>query len=217
MLGPEAGAGNSLLEQLLKDERIKISTWLRGLRGWCYRSFPAGSKKTFVKKLAGFERRWELEKKGFTKHGFFTVFREKIGLDQTSGLYIEAPAGDGRVGSLSGWLEASSPGWNVKVWEHRPEVLKRFRNHRPSTEIHHGRLTRWEDLSPKSDVKAVTVRGVREAAGLCREIRRGKIRPVWLGIWNPTRRPIWYRRMKNEGYQLQLVWQNMEFYRRRNS
>jgi len=188
--------------------------WIRLCRGWLYRRLPSWSTAWHRKKLAGYERRWGLEQDGFTKEGFFRILQKNMMAKVKIGDFYELVAGDGLVGSLGTWLERGRGGWRVKAWEHRSAVFKRFRHHRPSTKIHHGRLTRWENLPHKSDVKAVTGRGVREAAGLCREIRKGKIRPVWMGIWNPTRRPVWYRRMKREGYRLEFVWHNMEFYGR---
>lgn len=187
-------------------------TILRMSRGWLYRRFPAWGQTCFCKKLSGWERRWNLEAEGFTKEGFFKIFQRYF-LSRTSpGKFWELGVGDGLVGSLGLWLESSANGWQVEAWEHRPLVFKQFQPNRPITRLHPGRLIDWQIVSGTADLKAVTVRGAREASGLCREIRQGSLRPAWLGIWNPTRRPVWYWRMRREGYRLELVWHNMEFY-----
>jgi len=182
---------------------------MRRLRGFLYRLLPAWG---FRKKIAGFERRWDLESEGFTKQGFFRIFRKQFRLDEKAGSLIELAVGDGLVGSLGLWLETEIPAWKVRAWEHREEVCRQFRRHRPKTEIHPGRITNWgrggQDMAPD----AITTRGMREASGVCRAIRSGILRPSWLGIWNPRRRAVWYRRLQPEGYRLELVWQNIEFY-----
>ena len=182
---------------------------MRRFRGFIYRLLPAGC---FRKKIAGFERRWNLEEKGFTKEGFFRIFGERFHVARAPGLLLELAVGDGLVGSLGLWLEKDPRGWKVSAWEHRPQVLGQLRRNRPATEIHEGRLTCWEESDEWADVAAITTRGAREAAGVCRAIHQGTIRPQWLGIWNPSRRPVWYQRLRRENYRLELVWQHMEFY-----
>ena len=185
---------------------------MRKLRAFLYRRFPAFAGWAFRKKLAGFERRWNLETAGFTKEGFFGVLQERFSLHRNPGLLMELAVGDGLVGSLGLWLESSKSGWKVKAWEDHPEVLKKLRKNRPATEIHAGRLPSWQGDATEAEVTAVTTRGVREASWVCRAIREGRMRPAWLGIWNPRRHPVWYRRLLREGYRLELVWQNVEFY-----
>lgn len=192
-----------------------MKSTLRALRGFFYRCLPA-SRKGFRKKLSGFERRWNLEAAGFTKEGFFGVFRKHFGVDLHRGPFLELVAGDGLVGSLGLWLEAGFKGWEVRAWEHRELVFRQFRQNRPKSLIHLGRLTHWTKENPGTSPQAVCTRGVREAAGVCRAIRKKLIRPDWLGIWNPSRRAAWYHRLHREGYRLELVWQNMEFYRLRS-
>lgn len=185
---------------------------LRRLRGFLYRSAPAW-RGLFRKKLSGFERRWDLEVQGFTKEAFFRVFRERFGLARETGFLVETAAGDGRVGSLGLWLEKSDCGWKVQAWEHRPEVLKQLRQNRPATEVREGRLTRWAIQAPEMVPMAITTRGSREASGLCRAIRQNQIRPRWLGVWNPTQKPVWFQRLRRCRYHLEVVYQRMEFYR----
>lgn len=183
----------------------------RKLRGWMYRHYPAIGT-AFRKKLAGYERGFDLESSGFTKEGFFHIFQRQILVGSFPGRFVELAAGDGWVGSLGAWLEGLE-GWTVEAWEHRSVPRDTFRQHRPRTELHSGRLTDWSPHEPVTKPLGITTRGVREAAGVCRAIRRGLIRPRFVGIWNPSRRPVWYRRLDLEGYRLGLVWHNMEFYR----
>jgi hypothetical protein len=157
-----------------------------------------------------------MELEGFTKEGFFKIFHGRFGLTRNRGQLVELVAGDGLVGSFGLWMGTGASGWKVMAWEHRPYVFDQLRKNRPDTEIHKGRLTNWAGNFSKISPTAITVRGAREASGVCRGIRNQLIRPDWLGIWNPSRRPVWCRRLSKAGYQLELVWQNMEFYRLRS-
>ena len=185
---------------------------LRFLRGWFYRRYPALSRGWHRKKLAGYERRWGLEDRGFTKEGFFKVFGEKFVSGKMSARVYELAAGDGLVGNLGVWFEGLGERWRVEAWEHRASPLISLKKNRPEAEIHEGRLTRWSAKERKKDLVGITTRGSREATGVCREIRAGHIRPYFVGIWNTTRRPVWFHRMRSVGYQLELVYQRMEFY-----
>ena len=191
-----------------------MKPFLRLVRGWLYRRYPAGSRVWYRKKLAGYERRWGLEDLGFTKEGFFRVFHEKFLGKNRAGRFYELVAGDGLVGSLGVWIEGMGKGWIVEAWEHRPFALFSLRKTRLETEIHGERLTRWSATERKKDLVGITTRGSREAAGVCREIRAGQIRPEWVGFWNPTVRPVWFHRMRSAGYRLVLVYQRLEFYRK---
>lgn len=193
-------------------EKVAMRPLLRLVRGWLYRRYPAISRGWYRKKLAGYERRWGLEDHGFTKEGFFRVFHERFIGGNRPGRVYELVAGDGLVGSLGVWLEGLSRGWSVEAWEHRPFPLFSLKETRLDAEIHEERLTRWSAKERKKDLVGVTTRGSREATGVCREIRARQIRPEWVGIWNPTMRPAWFKRMKSAGYQLELVYQRMEFY-----
>jgi hypothetical protein len=166
----------------------------------------------YRKKLVGYERRWGLEEHGFTKEGFFRVFHEKFLKGKKPGRVYELVAGDGLVGSLGVWLEGLREGWSVEAWEHRLFPFFSSKKTRLETEIHEGRLISWSANERKKDLVGITTRGSREAAGVCREIRTGQIRPQWVGLWNPTMRPAWFHRMRSAGYQLVLVYQRMEFY-----
>ena len=185
---------------------------LRLLRGWLYRRYLSVYPEWHRKKLAGYERRWVLEDHGFTKEGFFRVFQKKFLRGNSSGRVYELVAGDGLVGSLGVWLEELGAGWSVEAWEHRPAPIASLRRNRPASELHEGRLISWSAKERKKDLVGITIRGSREATGVCSEIRAGQIRPQWVGLWNPTMRSAWFHRMKSAGYQLELVYQRMEFY-----
>jgi hypothetical protein len=129
------------------------------------------------------------------------------------GDFYELVVGDGLVGSLGAWLEKSGRGWKVEAWEHRPHPLAALRKNRPETEIHGGRLTMWAEKKRKANLTVISSRGSRESTAICREIRNGGIRPGFVGIWNPTRRPVWMHRLAREGYLLEIVYERMEFYR----
>ena len=190
-----------------------MNAFLRLVRGWFYRRYPAVSRSWFRKKVAGYERRWGLEDHGFTKEGFFKVFAEKFLRGQKSGRVYELVPGDGLVGSLGVWFEGLGEKWRIEVWEHRPFPSISLKKNCPQAEIHEGRLTRWSANERKKDLVGITTHQSREASGVCREISSGQIRPLWVGLWNPTMRPAWFHRMRKEGYQLALVYQRMEFYR----
>ena len=185
---------------------------LRFLRGCFYRRYPAASRGWYRKKLAGYERRWGLEQEGFTKEGFFRIFRAYFLKGNRSGRVYELVAGDGLVGSLGVWLQGLGEGWSIEAWEHRPFPFSSIQKQRPKSQIHEGRLISWSAKERKKDLVGVTTRGSREATGVCREIRTSQIRPEWVGLWNPTMRPAWFQRMRSAGYQLELVYQRMEFY-----
>lgn len=182
----------------------------RDLRGVLYRSLPVC---WFEKKRVGMERRWQAERDALTKEGLWELLQKQLLCGGSEGLLMELAAGDGLVGSLGVWIESSLSGWKVQAWEHRDSVCHQLRRNRPHANIRPERLTEWSRPASFPLPTAITTRGMREASGVCRAIRRKWIRPAWMGIWNPTRRPVWYRRLCREGYQLELVWQNIEFYR----
>ena len=188
---------------------------LRQIRGWIYRRYPSLSVKWHHKKLAGFERRWGLEQDGFTKEGFFRIFQKNILAALRAGPFYELMVGNGQVGSLGVWLERMGGGWRVEAWEHRIHPLAAFRKNRPGTKIHGERLTNWAEKERKANPVGITSRGARENAGICREIRNGRIRPGFVGIWNPTRRSVWMHRLGRAGYRLEMIYERMEIYRLR--
>lgn len=194
-----------------------MNSFLRLFRGWWYRRLGSFSGYDHRKRLTGYERRWNLETDGFTKQGFFGVLKKNILKDIPAGAVWELAAGDGMVGSLGLWLESEGESWKVLAWEHRPAVANTFAVHRPGTHLFRGRRTEWNPTGEASRPVVVTARDSREAADLWRDIRSGRIAPWLVGIWNPSRRPLWHRRAKQCGYRLELVYERTEFYRRKVS
>jgi hypothetical protein len=132
------------------------------------------------------------------------------------GFFLELRAGDGLVGSLGVWLESLGGTWKVESWEDRYLPLRQLRAHRSQSKILEGRLTHWISKDLVNDPDGITTRGAREASGVCRAIRKFQIRPRWIGIWNPSRRPVWLKRLGKSGYRLELIYERMEFYRCRS-
>ena len=184
--------------------------WIRRLRGWWYRRYPLGHPKRRV----GFMRRWNAEEIGFTQEGFWKLCRGKFFDKEPAGELLELSGGDGRVGSLGLWLERDRPDWKVRIWEHRTEPLLALRKNRPGAIIHEGRWAAGP-VRETGKVGGVTSRDTRESSALLRAIRAGRIRPRIVGIWNPSERPLWMRRLKSLGYRLEIIHQRMEFYRDR--
>lgn len=196
---------------------MNTKRFVRSIRGWIYRRFPCWNDSLYKKKRAGYERRWNLEYEGFTKEGFFRIFWNRFCSKNQGGGLLELVAGDGLVGSLGVWLESTESDWQVQAWEHRPLVLRQLRWNRPRTDIREGRLTKWPAVEVGMLYAAITTRGAREASGVCRGIRRGVLRPPWIGIWNPRCCAVWCQRLRREGYWLEMVWHQIEFYRPRRA
>jgi hypothetical protein len=131
------------------------------------------------------------------------------------GAFYELAAGDGLVGSLGTWLESLGEGWGVQAWECRPHPLATLRKNRTRTQIHEGRLTTWSEKERGPNPTGITSRSSIESSALCWQIRNGGIRPGFVGIWNPTQRPVWMHRLRRAGYRLEMVYERMEFYRDR--
>lgn len=187
---------------------------LRRWRGFWYRNLPGCA---WDKKLQGYERRWGLETGGFPKAGFIQACQERLLSGQKPGWFLEIKAGDGIIGSLGYGLEQGPGGWGTAAWEDRPFPAQTFREKRPTTPLFQSKF--GLPLPPKvfQRVVGLTVRANREASAVCRVIRKGELVPVVCGIWNPSRRDIWHRRMKLLGYRLELVYQRMEIYKKRKT
>ena len=190
-----------------------LKRWIRAWRALWYRLLPLHEGDLHLKRLAGFERRWDLEGKGFTKAGFVEILRRRLLGEVDPGTFVELQAGDGLVGSLGVWLERVE-GWKGEAWEHRIKPLADLHKNRPKTAVHAGRLTDWNSGVSSLQPVLITTRGAREASGVCRAIRAGRIQPALVGIWNPSRRSVWQRRLRRAGYRLELVYHRMEFYRK---
>jgi hypothetical protein len=195
-------------------QKLNFKKLVRSSRASIYRLLPRGQWIWHFKRLAGYERRWDLEGRGFTKKGFFEIFKKRFFLGLRPGRFVELAAGDGLVGSLGLWLEQIE-GWTVEAWEDRPIPRDSIRRYRPRTRLQAGRLTGWSRQETADNPVGVTTRGAREASGVCRAIRQGLISPGFVGIWNPTRRSLWEKRLRKERYRLEMVYHRMEFYRRK--
>ncbi len=185
---------------------------LRSLRGWLYRKLPSWNRSSHTKRLAGLDRRWNLEKDGFTKEGLWRILRIKYFQGTREGHWLELRAGDGLVGSLGIWLETMGAGWSVESWEDRQLPLRQLQVSRPHTRVVAARLTDWKQRKSGDLPDGISTRGVREASAICRAVRKKRIRPRWIVIWNPSRRPVWAQRLQAKGYRLELAWHNLEFY-----
>lgn len=190
---------------------MKAAGWLRRFRGWCYRRYPQAHPKY----RAGYERRWNLEEAGFTQEGFWKHCRQKFFQNHAPGRLLELSAGDGLIGSLGIWMEQERPDWELEIWEHRAGPLRNLLRNRPGSSLHEGRW-RAETARGMGPVEGVTSRGSRESSALCRAIGAGWIRPRIVGLWNPSQRPVWMKRMGRLGYHLEFIHQRMEFYRDRH-
>ena len=190
-------------------------SWIRNFRGWLYRRLPSWGAALHRKRMSGYERRWGLEQEGFSKEGFFRIFRKRFLQEGEGGFFLELRAGDGLVGSLGVWLESLGGTWKVESWEDRHLPLRQLRAYRSQSKIMEGRLTHWISKDLVNDPDGITTRGAREASGVCRAIRKSQIRPRWIGIWNPSRRPVWLKRLGKSGYRLALIYERMEFYQAR--
>jgi len=185
---------------------------IRAARGFFYRRLPDREVRFWPKRLAGFERRWGLESAGATAEGFFGILKKNILCRMSPGRFLELSAGDGLVGSLGVWLEKEGTGWRVEGWEARLFPGLCYRKNRPHAAFRSGKLTSWPHAEKEAGPVGITCRSSREASGVCRVIRQGRIRPGFLGLWNPTRRIVWNRRLCRAGYRLAMVKDRMEFY-----
>jgi hypothetical protein len=194
--------------------RRKIRVVLRTLRGFLYRHLP-GCR--WDKRLQGYERRWGLETGGFPKEGFIQACQDRLLGAEKPGWFMEIKPGDGIIGSLGYWLEQGTGAWGIAAWEDRPFPAENFRQKRPTAVLFRSKF--GLPLPPKvfQRVVGITVRANREASAVCRAIRKGDLAPTVCGIWNPNRRDIWDKRMKLLGYRLELVYQRMEFYKKRKT
>jgi len=184
------------------------------VRGWFYRHIPGYGTRAHRTRCIGFSRRWDLENRGFRKEGFFALFREKFLAGTQPETFWEMAAGDGLVGSLGVWLEGI-PGWKVEIWEHRQIPLAHCQRNRPKSKVHGPREAGWDlpaALEAGASPWGVTARSARDATAVCRAVRKKRIRPQLIGLWNPTERAVWAARLKADGYALQLVYQRMEIY-----
>ena len=186
---------------------------LRKSRGWLYRCLPGALLGFHRLRVAGFNRRWDLEASGWTQEGFSKVFWQNLLGQKRGGRALELSAGDGLVGRLGRWLEAHA-GWEVEGWEGRvlPRIqLGMFRPRMRLLSSHGEWQKSWNSCVPD----LVTSQAHGTNARLCRFLRDGNRRPRWVGVWNRSGRGLWAARLGALGYRLELCQDRMEFYSRK--
>jgi len=144
--------------------------------------------------------------------GFIQVMRKRILLPEDPLVCLEIAPGDGLVGSYGNWLETGF-GWRCLAWEARPAAFAQLQRNRPGTLCFPKSWTWPRDLASSGRPGLVTSRSHRQSSALCKAISGGKIRPSLVGLWNPSERAVWWRRLAACRYRLAVVHERMEFYR----
>jgi len=185
---------------------------LRRLRGWFYRKAWGGSRNSHRQRRKGFERRCGAEEAGRTMEDWM-AFLQRHGLGvPPQAVLVELAIGDGLIGSLSTWLEMQGKGIRSFLWEHRRFSIHDTVRQRPAARVSKSRLLNWRRVELPEKPWLVTSFCSRQTSRCWQAIRQGLIRPAWLVIWNPTERPVWWRRARREGYRLRWVHHNREYY-----
>jgi hypothetical protein len=197
------------------EEKRMWRNLLRKSRGWLYRRLPAFIPGLHRLRVAGFNRRWDMENRGWTQEGFACLVWEKILRGRRRGRILECACGGGLIGSLGWWLEKNA-GWTADCEEHRKGALAQLQIARPMAKIHSSLAFLGEAGADKiGDFDLVTSRSCRDASRLFRMISRDAGAPMVVGIWNPSGRDHWSRRLAKLGYQLALCRDRFELYRKR--
>lgn len=197
-----SGEGKKILRDLLRKSR-----------GWLYRRLPEAFLGFHRLRVAGFNRRWDIENCGWTQECFSKVCWENMLEGKSGGRALELSPGDGLVGSLGRWLE-SHAGWEVEGWEERVLPRAQLGEFRPQMHLlsSHGEWQKtWDSQVPD----LVTSRTHRTNALLCRFLRGVNRRPRWVGVWNRSGRGLWAARLGALGYRLELCQDRMEFFSRK--
>jgi len=192
--------------------RSACKSWLRRFRGFIYRRWPGVTREAHRKRMAGYARRWDCEREGFTQEGFLRIMRGRLIYPEDPTSCLELAVGDGLVGSYGNWLE-SRLGWKCVAWESRPAAFAQLQRNRPGTLCFPGSWAWPRDLASSDRPGLVTSRSQRQSSALCKAISGGKIRPSIVGLWNPSARAVWWRRLEACRYRLAVVHERMEFYR----
>jgi len=193
--------------------RCDLSRILRGIRGWWYRQTPGLSRRAHGQRRKGFERPCGAENHAHTQQ-MWVEFLGQHGLIMDPGaVIVELAAGDGVTGSLGVWLEDRSHGARCFLWEHRPVACEESVRLRPAARVWAGRLTEWRRADLPDRPWLVSSGCSRQSAAIWRAIRQKVIRPGWLILWNPSGRPVWWRRARQVGYRLRWVHHHREYYR----
>jgi len=190
-----------------------VKPWLRRVRGWFYRRSCGSSRGTHRRRRSGFERKSGAEEAGHTLEAW-VHFLVRHGLAAPpAAVVVELAAGDGLVGSLGAWLEKENAGIRCFLWEHRSIPLGEARRNRSAARVMEGRLLDWSLAELPSAPWLVTSFCGRQTSCLWRAIGQAALRPAWVVVWNPSGRPVWWRRARQSGYRLQWVHHNREYYR----
>ena len=193
----------------------EVRQFLRQIRGWWYRRIPRFMPGSHRLRVIGFRRRWGCEERGWTQEGFSRLVWEKLLGGRRHGRILECACGGGLIGSLGWWL-GKNAGWTADCEEDRKGLQTRLRVSRPAAKIH----LSLAFLGGTGDDKIecfdlVTTRSSLDASRLFRMMRREDRGPVLVGIWNPSGRDLWSRRLAKLGYQLALCRDRFEIYRKR--
>lgn len=192
--------------------RSTCKSWLRRFRGFIYRRWPGVTRQAHRKRMAGYARRWDCEREGFTQEGFLRIMTGRLIYPEDPTSCLELAVGDGLVGSYGNWLE-SRLGWKCVAWESRPVAFAQLQRNRPATLCFRGFWSGPGGADFSEEVGLITSRSQRQSSALCKAISSEWIRPSVVGLWNPAERSVWWRRLKNSGYRLEIVHGRMEFYR----
>lgn len=144
--------------------------------------------------------------------GFIRVMQKRILRPADPQVCLEMAAGDGLVGSYGHWLE-SRLGWRCMAWESRPAAFAQLQRNRPASVCFGGPWTGPGEADLSDRPGLITCRSHRQSSALCKAISGGRIRPSVVALWNPSERPVWWRRLAACRYRLVLVHERMEFYR----
>lgn len=185
---------------------------LRRLRGWFYRKAWGGSRNSHRQRRKGFERRCGAEEAGRTMEDWMAFLQRHGLVVPPQAVLVELAVGDGLIGSLSTWLEMQGKGIRSFLWEHRRFSIHDTVRQRPAARVSKSRLLDWRRVELPEKPWLVTSCCSRQTSRCWQAIRQGLIRPAWLVIWNPTERPVWWRRARREGYRLRWVHHNREYY-----
>jgi len=185
---------------------------LRRLRGWFYRRAWGESRNSHRQRRKGFERRCGAEEAGRTMEDWVAFLRGHGLVVPAQAVLVELAAGDGLIGSIGAWLEGQGTGVRCFLWEHRPFPIDEACRQRPSARVTKGRLVDWRVAELPEKPWLVTSCCSRQTSRCWQSIRQGLIHPAWMVVWNPTERPVWWRRARREGYRLRWVHHNREYY-----
>jgi len=185
---------------------------LRSVRGWWYRRFPGFLPGGHRLRGIGFTRRWNCEDRGWTQEGFAQLVWEKLLRGKRRGRILECSCGDGLIGSLGWWLEKNA-GWTADCEIDRGGALARLRVARPAAKIHSSLASFGSGGANRiRDFDLVTSRSCRGTSRLCRMMSRDAGGPAVVGIWNPSGRDLWSRRLGKLGYRMALCRNRFELY-----